>query len=109
MEEPLDLTTNIVPLLALSIKLVGGALDIATTTSCEAADQLKALQRDLEGLEKQVLLVQTNFGALSTNSGTRRSNKLLRRYVLSPDTVLALEALVLISLFLFPAETASEL
>jgi hypothetical protein len=78
MEEPLNLTTKIVHLLTVLIQLVDGALNRTTNSGREAADQLRALQRDLDGLEQQVLLVQMNLGVVSTGSRNWRSKKLLR-------------------------------
>lgn len=89
MEEPLDLTTKILSLLTLSRRLVGRALNKSTTASRE--DHLKLLQRDLEDLEKQVLLLQTNLGVVSAIVRDRRSRDLLRGYVLYPDTFHHLE------------------
>ena len=107
MEEPLSATARIVPLLSLCIKLVAGALDETTTTNRGVVDQLKALQGDLEGLEKQVLLVQTNLGVLTTGGRDQHTWKLLQGYALLFDTFLSLEALT--TLFYFPEQTASKL
>ena len=88
MEEPLNVTARIVPLLSLCIKLVASALDETATTNRGVADQLKALQGDLEGVEKQVLLVQTNLGVLNTSGRDQRTWKSPQGYTLLFDTFL---------------------
>jgi hypothetical protein len=84
MADSLSITTEILSLIKLAINLVVDGADVLNKTvpgaSHEAADVLKTLQGDLEDLEKQVMQIESNVGALV--SGTRpdgKSNQLLQQ------------------------------
>jgi len=80
MANLLSLTEKILPLIAVTIKLVDGAnlANKSVLTHCEAADGLKILGDDLKGLEKQILQIKAKVGELVNQTKGRGFKKLLR-------------------------------
>jgi len=81
MSDPFSLTTGIISLLALTIKLVAGAagmIDKTITAHREAANELQALQWDLERLDKQMDQIHSTLQFLATNTKDRAFKKLLQ-------------------------------
>jgi len=81
MENPLNVTEKILPLIAVTIKLADGArvVDKTVRTHCEAADDgLKILGENLKVLEKLVLRISANLAGLGNENKDRMFKKLLR-------------------------------
>jgi len=81
MADPLSLTTGIIALLALAIKLVAGAaglIDKTTTAHREAANELQALEWDLQRLDRQMDQIHSTLQFLATNTKNRAFKKLLQ-------------------------------
>jgi len=80
MENVLSVTAKILPLIAVTIKLVDGAnvADKSVLEQREAADGLKILSDDLNGLEKQILQISANVGGLVNEAKDQGFKKLLR-------------------------------
>jgi len=86
MAEPLSLTTGIITLITLAIKLVVGAaglIDKTVTAQREAVNELRDLQQDLERLKRRMDQIHDILRLLSTNTKDRAFKKLLQEYVLS--------------------------
>lgn len=84
MADPFSLTTGIISLIALAIKLVDGAagmIDKTVTAHREAANELQGLQWDLERLEEQIDQIHGTLQFLATNTKDRAFKKLLQEYV----------------------------
>jgi len=81
MADPFSLTTGIISLLTLAIKLVAGAagmIDKTITAHREAANELQALQWDLEQLDRQMDQIHSALQLLATNTKDRAFKKLLQ-------------------------------
>jgi len=81
MADPLSLTTGIISLLTLAIKLVAGAaglIDKTITAHREAANELRALEWDLEQLDRQIDQIHSTLELLATNTKDRAFKKLLQ-------------------------------
>jgi len=81
MADPLSLTTGIISLLTLAIKLVAGAvglIDKTITDHREAANELRALEWDLERLERKMGQIHSALRLLATNTKNRAFKKLLQ-------------------------------
>jgi len=81
MADPLSLTTGIISLLTLAIKLVTGAAGLIDKTIAahrEAADQLQDLEWDLGRLERQMDQIHSILQLLATNTKNRAFKKLLQ-------------------------------
>ena len=81
MAEPLSVTTGIISLITLAIKLIVGAaglIDKTVTAHREAANELEDLQRDLERLEKQIDRIHGTLQLMANNTKDRAFKKLLQ-------------------------------
>jgi uncharacterized protein Yka (UPF0111/DUF47 family) len=81
MADPLSVTTGILSLITLAVKLVVGAaglIDKTTTAHREAANELQELQRDLERLERQMDRIHGTLQSMATNTKDRALKKLLQ-------------------------------
>ena len=81
MAELLGLTTGIISLVTLAIKLAVGAaglIDKATAAHREAENELQGLQRDLERLERRINQVHGTLQFLAANTKDRAFKKLLQ-------------------------------
>jgi len=81
MADPLSLTTGIISLLTLAIKLVAGAAGLIDKTIAahrEAADELQDLEWDLGRLERQMGQIHSALQLLVTNTKNRAFKKLLQ-------------------------------
>ena len=79
--DPFSLSTGIVGLIAVALKLVVGALGMIDKTVAaynEAADELKGLQQDLEQLQTQMVRVHRILKVLAFNTKDRGFKKLLQ-------------------------------
>ena len=80
MANSLSVTLKILPLISIAIKLVDGAnvVDKTTLSLREAAERLKILSDDLNGLEKLVMQINANLGGLVNDTKDRRFKRLLQ-------------------------------
>jgi len=81
MADPFSLTTGIVSLLTLAIKLVAGAAGLIDKTIAahrEADKALRALEWDLERLERQMDQIHSTLQLLATNTKDRAFKRLLQ-------------------------------
>ena len=81
MADPLSVTTAILSLLTVAIKLVVGAaglIDKTTTAHREAANELRDLQQDLEQLDRRMIQIHGALQLLVTNTKDRALKKLLQ-------------------------------
>ena len=79
--DPFSLSTGVVSLVALVLKLVVGALGMIDKTVAaydEAADELKGLQNDLEQLQAQMVRIHGTLTVLASNTKDPGFKKLLR-------------------------------
>ena len=79
--DPFGLSTGIVGLVAVALKLVVGALGLIDKTVAahdEAADELKGLQQDLKRLQTQMIRIHGILKVLASNTKDRGFKKLLR-------------------------------
>ena len=79
--DPFSISTGIVGLVAVALKLVVGALgmiDKAVAAYDEATDQLRGLQQDLEKLQKQMIRIHGVLKVLASNTKNRAFKKLLQ-------------------------------
>ena len=79
--DPFSLSTGIVGLISVALKLVVGALGMIDKTLAayeEAADELKGLQQDLEQLQKQMTRIHGILKVLASNTKDRGFKKLLQ-------------------------------
>ena len=80
--DPLSLSTGVVGLVAVALKLVVGTIGITDKTVAaydEAADELKGLQQDLEHLQTQMTRIHGKLDVLSFNTKDRGFKKLLKK------------------------------
>ena len=81
MADPLSLTTGIITLITLAIKLVAGAaglIDKTVTAHREALNELRDLQQDLERLKRRMDQIHGTLQLLATNTKDRAFKKLLQ-------------------------------
>src|SRR5258706_1800357 len=79
--EPFSLSTGIVGLIAVALKLVVGTLGMIDKTVAaynEAEDELKGLQQDLKKLQTQMVRIHEVLDVLASNTKDRGFKKLLR-------------------------------
>ena len=79
--DPFSLSTGVVSLVALVLKLVVGALGMIDKTIAahdEAADELKGLQNDLEQLQAQMVRIHATLTVLASNTKDPGFKKLLQ-------------------------------
>ena len=79
--DPFSLSTGVVSLVALVLKLVVGALGMIDKTVAaydEAADELKGLQKGLEQLQTQMVRIHGTLTVLASNTKDPGFKKLLR-------------------------------
>ena len=79
--DPFSLSTGVVSLVALVLKLVVGALGMIDKTVAaydEAADELKGLQKELEQLQAQMVRIHGALTVLASNTKDPGFKKLLR-------------------------------
>jgi len=79
--DPFSLSTGIVGLVAVALKLVVGALGMIDNTIAaydEAADELKGLQQDLKRLQTQIIHIHRSMKVLASNTKDRGFKKLLQ-------------------------------
>ena len=79
--DPFSLSTGIVGLIAVALKLVVGTLGMINKTVAaydEAADELKGLQHDLEQLQTQIVRIHRVLKVLALNTKNRAFKKLLQ-------------------------------
>ena len=79
--DPFSISTGIVGLVAVALKLVIGALGMIDKTVAaydEATDELKGLQQDLEKLQKQMIRIHGVLKVLASNTKNRGFKKLLQ-------------------------------
>ena len=79
--DPFSLSTGIVGLISVALKLVVGALGMIDKTVVaydEAADELKGVQQDLEQLQKQMIRIHGILKVLASNTKDRGFKKLLQ-------------------------------
>ena len=84
MADPLSVSTGIISLITLAIKLVVGAAGMIDKTAIayrEAANELQVLQSDLERLEMQMDHIHRTLQFLATDTKDRAFRKLLQEYV----------------------------
>ena len=78
--DPFTLSTGVVGLVAVALKLVVGALGMIDATVAahdEAADELKGLQQNLEQLQTQLIHTHATLKVLASNTKDRGFKKLL--------------------------------
>ena len=97
MADPFSLTTGIISLITLAIKLVVGAvglIDKTTAAHREAAKELQDLLQDLERLKRQMNQIHDKLQFLAANTKDRALKALLQEYVLSnsSDAVVLIKA-----------------
>jgi len=81
MADPFSLTTGVISLLTLALKLVAGAAGLIDKTIAahrDAASELEALEWDLERLERQMGQIHSGLQLLATNTKDRAFKKLLQ-------------------------------
>ena len=81
--DPFSLSTGVVGLISLVLKLVVGALGMIDKTVAaydEAADELKGLQKELEQLQAQMIRIHGTLKVLASNTKDPGFKKLLREY-----------------------------
>ena len=80
--DPFGVSTGIVGLIAVALKLVVGALGMIDKTVAaynEAADELRGLQQDLEQLQTQMVRIHGALDVLASNTKDRGFKKLLKK------------------------------
>ena len=81
MADPLSLTTGIISLITLAIKLVVGAtglIDKTVAAHRDAVNELQRLQQDLERLERQMDEIHGTLQFLVANTKDRAFKHLLQ-------------------------------
>ena len=81
--DPFSLTTGIISLVTLAIKLVVGAvglIDKTTVAHREAANELQDLLRHLERLERQMVQIHDKLQFLAADTKDRALKNLLQEY-----------------------------
>ena len=91
MADPFSLTTGIISLITLAIRLVVGAvglIDKTTAAHREAAKELQDLLQDLEQLKRKMIRIHDKLQFLAANTKDRALKALLQEYVIynSSDT-----------------------
>jgi hypothetical protein len=79
--DPFSLSTGIVGLVAVALKIVVGALGMIDKTIAaydEATDELKGLRQDLRKLQTQMIRIHGTLKVLASNTKDRGFKKLLR-------------------------------
>ena len=79
--DPFSLSTGILGLVAVALKLVVGALGMIDKTVAaydEAEDELRELQQDLEQLQTQIIRIHGTMKVLASNTKDRGFKKLLQ-------------------------------
>ena len=79
--DPFSLSTGVVGLVAVALKLVVGTLgliDKTVTAYDEAAEELKGLQEVLEQLQTQMIRIHGALDVLASNTKDRGFKKLLK-------------------------------
>ncbi len=79
--DPFSLSTGILGLIGVALKLVVAALGMIDKTIAandEAADELKGLQQDLEQLQTQMVRIHGVLKILASNTKDRGFKKLLQ-------------------------------
>ncbi len=79
--DPFSVSTGIVGLISVALKLVVGALGMIDKTVAaynEAEDELKGLQQDLKKLQTQMVRIHEVLDVLVSNTKDRGFKKLLR-------------------------------
>ena len=79
--DPVSLSTGIVGLVSVALKLVIGALGMIDKTVAaydEAGNELKGLQHDLKQLQKQMIRIHRRLKLLASNTRDRGFKKLLQ-------------------------------
>ena len=87
MPDPFSVSTGVIGLIALALKLVVGALGMINRTVAahdEAADELNNLQGDLEDLQAQMTRIHETLEVLASNTKDRGFKKLLKEYARWP-------------------------
>ena len=80
--DPFSLSTGVVGLVAVALKLVVGTLGMIDKTVAaydEAADELNGLQQDLEQLQTQMVRVHGTLNLLASNTKDRGFKRLLKK------------------------------
>ena len=80
--DPFSLSTGIVGLVAVALKLIVGTLGMIDKTAAafdEAADELEGLQQDLEQLQTQMARIHGILDVLTSNTKDRGFKRLLRK------------------------------
>ena len=80
--EPFSLATGIVGLITIALNLVTGALGMIDKTIAdhdEAADELKKLQEDLEGLQSKMSHIHITLKVLASDTKNRTFKTMLRK------------------------------
>ena len=91
MADPFSLTTAIISLITLAVKLVVDAVGLIDKTAVahrEAANELQDLLRDLERLKRQMSQIHDKLQFLAADTKDRALKKLLQEYVLSSSSSL---------------------
>ena len=81
--DPFSLSTGVVGLVTLVLKLVVGALGMIDKTAAaydEAADELKGLKKEVEQLQSQMIRIHGTLKVLASNTKDPALKKLLREY-----------------------------
>ena len=84
MADPFSLTTGIISLITLAIKLVVGAvglIDKTTAAHREAAKELQDLLRGLERLKRKMNQIHDKLQFLTADTKDRALKTLLQKYV----------------------------
>ena len=80
--DPFSLSTGILGLVGVALKLVIGVLgmiDKTVAAYAEVEDELKDLQKDLEQLETQIMRIHETMKVLASNTKDRGFKKLLQK------------------------------
>ena len=81
--DPFSLSTGVVGLIAVALKLVVGTLGLIDKTVAaydEATEELKGLQQVLEQLQTQMVRIHGTLDVLVSNTKDRVFKKLLKKY-----------------------------
>ena len=79
--DPFSLSTGIVGLIAVALKVVVSVLGMIDKTEAaydQAADELKGLRQDLKQLQKQMMRIHRRLKVLASNTKNRGFKKLLQ-------------------------------
>ena len=81
--DPFSLSTGVVGLVAVALRLVVGTLavvDKTVTAYDEATDELKGLQQDLEQLQARMVRIHGVLKMLASNTKDRAFKRLITKY-----------------------------